>query len=100
MKNGIRVAVAATSLLGLGGAAVLTQAQPASAAVNANTATSAKAFGGLSDLVKAAKAEGQLNVITLPDNWANYGNIEKDFTKKYGIEINSYNPEGSSANEL
>ena len=29
-------------------------------------------------LVKAAKAEGTLNVITLPANWANYGNIMKD----------------------
>ncbi len=29
-------------------------------------------------LIKAAKAEGHLNVITLPTNWANYGNIMKD----------------------
>jgi putative spermidine/putrescine transport system substrate-binding protein len=36
----------------------------------------------MSALVKAAKAEGELNVITLPANWANYGNIMKDFTAK------------------
>ena len=39
-------------------------------------------------LVAAAKQEGQLNVITLPSNWANYGTIMKDFTAKYGIKIN------------
>jgi len=51
-------------------------------------------------LVAAAKAEGQLNVITLPSNWANYGTIMKDFQAKYGIKITDANPEGSSANEL
>ena len=51
-------------------------------------------------LVKAAKKEGHLNVVALPNNWANYGNIIKDFEKKYGIKINSENPEGSSAEEI
>ena len=51
-------------------------------------------------LVKAAKEEGQLNVITLPTNWANYGNIMKDFTAKYGIKITDAIPEGSSGQEI
>jgi putative spermidine/putrescine transport system substrate-binding protein len=51
-------------------------------------------------LVKAAKKEGTLNVVALPNNWANYGNILKDFKKKYGIKITSENPEGSSAEEI
>jgi putative spermidine/putrescine transport system substrate-binding protein len=68
--------------------------------VDASTATSAAAFGGLNGLIAAAKKEGQLNVITLPSNWANYGNIMKDFTAKYGIKITDANPEGSSANEI
>ena len=51
-------------------------------------------------LVKAAKKEGRLNVIALPDNWANYGTIIKDFKKKYGINISDQNPEGSSAQEI
>ena len=54
----------------------------------------------MSALVTAAKAEGKLNVITLPSNWANYGTIMKDFTAKYGIKITSENPEGSSQDEL
>jgi putative spermidine/putrescine transport system substrate-binding protein len=70
------------------------------AAVDASTATSAAAFGGMNGLVAAAKKEGQLNVITLPSDWANYGAIMKAFTAKYGIKITDANPEGSSANEI
>jgi putative spermidine/putrescine transport system substrate-binding protein len=66
---------------------------------SAATATSAAAFGGMNALVAAAK-EGQLNVITLPANWANYGTIMADFTKKYGIKINDANPDGSSQDEI
>jgi putative spermidine/putrescine transport system substrate-binding protein len=54
----------------------------------------------MANLVKAAEKEGSLNVITLPDNWANYGTIIKDFSKRYHIAINSENPEGSSQDEL
>jgi putative spermidine/putrescine transport system substrate-binding protein len=54
----------------------------------------------MSALVAEAKKEGQLNVITLPSNWANYGTIMSDFTKAYGIKINDANPEGSSQDEL
>src|ERR1700734_3473309 len=62
--------------------------------------TSASAGGGMAALVKEAKAEGQLNVITLPADWANYGAIMKDFTAKYGIKINDANPDGSSQDEI
>jgi putative spermidine/putrescine transport system substrate-binding protein len=64
------------------------------------TATSLAAAGGMSGLVAAAKKEGQLNVITLPADWANYGTIMKDFTAKYGIKINDANPDGSSQDEI
>ena len=70
------------------------------AAVDAKTATSAEAFGGVDALVEAAKAEGQLNVIALPDNWANYGAIKALFEKKYGITVNSADPDISSAEEI
>ena len=54
----------------------------------------------MNGLVAACKKEGQLNVITLPANWANYGTIMKDFTAKYGIKINDANPDGSSQDEI
>jgi putative spermidine/putrescine transport system substrate-binding protein len=69
-------------------------------AVNWATVSSASAGGGMSALVAAAEKEGQLNVITLPSNWANYGNIMKDFSAKYHIHITDANPDGSSQDEL
>lgn len=67
---------------------------------DAATATSAADLGGMDALVAAAKAEGELNVIALPPDWANYGAIIKAFTDKYGIKVNSQNPNGSSAEEI
>jgi putative spermidine/putrescine transport system substrate-binding protein len=52
------------------------------------------------ELVKKAKAEGELTVIACPRDWLNYGIIFQNFTKKYGIKINELNPEGSSAEEI
>jgi putative spermidine/putrescine transport system substrate-binding protein len=92
------VAVLSLGASALGGAAGAVSSLPR--AVNPATATSAAAFGGMSGLIAAAKKEGKLNVITLPPNWANYGNIISDFSKKYGIKVNSANPDGTSAQEL
>jgi putative spermidine/putrescine transport system substrate-binding protein len=66
----------------------------------AKTAASASACGGMDALIAAAKSEGQLNVIALPPDWANYGAIISAFTAKYGIAINSANPNGSSQDEV
>jgi putative spermidine/putrescine transport system substrate-binding protein len=53
----------------------------------------------LTELVKEAKKEGRLNVIALPPDWANYGQIIATFSKKYGIPITSADPDASSAQE-
>jgi putative spermidine/putrescine transport system substrate-binding protein len=71
-----------------------------SGGVNWSTVTSASAGGGMSKLIAAAKQEGTLNVIALPPTWANYGTILKTFTQKYGIKVNSANPDGSSQDEV
>jgi putative spermidine/putrescine transport system substrate-binding protein len=55
--------------------------------------------GGLPALIKAAKQEGKLNVIALPPNWANYGQIISTFHAKYGLTVNSAAPNDSSAQE-
>ena len=60
--------------------------------VDAKTATSAADFGGLDKLVEAAKKEGKLNVIALPPDWANYGEIIEAFKAKYGIKVESDEP--------
>ncbi|GAA5187920.1 extracellular solute-binding protein [Rugosimonospora acidiphila] len=67
---------------------------------SAATATSATALGGMDKLVAAAKKEGHLNVIALPPDWANYGNIIKAFTQKYGIKVNSAQPDAASQDEI
>lgn len=66
----------------------------------AKTSTSAADCGGMSALVAAAKAEGKLNVIALPRDWANYGKELDTFAAKYGIAITSDNPDGSSQDEV
>ena len=82
-------------------AASMLAAMPAGAAASkAATAKSAKDVGGLAGLIKLAKAEGELNVIALPPDWANYGEMISTFSKKYGIKVNSANPDASSADEL
>lgn len=92
---------AAISLTACAGTAAPSSSTSNGATADAKTATSAAALGGLPALVKAANAEGQLNVITLPPSWANYGKIIAGFEKKYPkITINSANPDGSSADEI
>ena len=56
--------------------------------------------GGMDALIAAAKAEGELNVITLPRDWCNYGEMMDTFATKYGIKVNSLNPDGGSADEI
>jgi putative spermidine/putrescine transport system substrate-binding protein len=68
--------------------------------VDAATATSAEDFGGLEELVKAAQDEGELNVIALPPDWANYGEIISTFEEKYDISVNSDQPDAASQDEI
>lgn len=68
--------------------------------VDAAEATSAEDFGGMDELVKAAQEEGELNVIALPPDWANYGEMISTFEEKYDIDINSDQPDGASQDEI
>jgi len=101
--------VAATSVAGLSlllAAACGSPSAPPSnnnggaASGSAASATSAADLGGMDKLVEAAKKEGTLNVIALPPDWANYGAILKAFTDKYGIKINSAQPDANSQDEI
>jgi putative spermidine/putrescine transport system substrate-binding protein len=51
------------------------------------------------EMIAEARKEGRLNVIALPPDWANYGEIISTFRRKYRIPITSDNPNGSSAQE-
>lgn len=92
-------AVTLTTLLsGCGGGGV-TDTTTASGK-KASQTTSLADFGSEDQLVAAAKAEGQLNVIGVPRDWANYGAIIDGFSAKYGIKVNELQPDASSADEI
>ena len=105
MKKSRFVAAAASVLLVAGLAACAppekkTEGEETQSGVKAGEATSAEDFGGMDALVEAAKKEGQLNVIALPPDWANYGAIIKAFEDKYGIKVNSAQPDAASQDEI
>lgn len=55
----------------------------------------------LDDLVKAAKAEGQLTTIALPHDWCGYGDVIAGFKAKYPeITVNELNPDAGSGDEV
>ncbi|WP_323373455.1 ABC transporter substrate-binding protein [Plantactinospora alkalitolerans] len=76
------------------------ESENAGSGSSAAVATSAAELGGLDKLVEAAKKEGQLNVIALPPDWANYGEIIKAFSSRYGIKVNSAQPDAASQDEI
>ncbi|CAA9318297.1 MAG: ABC transporter, substrate-binding protein (cluster 1, maltose/g3p/polyamine/iron) [uncultured Frankineae bacterium] len=67
---------------------------------SAETATSAEDLGGMEALEAAAKEEGQLNVIALPPDWTNYGEMISTFSDKYGITVDSAQPDAASQDEI
>lgn len=92
---------AAVTLAGCGGAAAGSGDASSDSGVDAATATSLEDFGSFEDLEEAARAEGQLNVIALPRDWANYGEIIDLFTERYPeITVNEQSPDASSAEEI
>ncbi len=97
----VGLAVAAALAVGLSGCSASAEAGSTDSGTDAATATSLDAFGGLAGLEDAAKAEGALNVIALPRDWANYGAILDAFAEKYPeITINEATPDASSAEEI
>ena len=101
MRAALAAGMTSASLLAV---AVSGSVAPASGATSVNWAKvktlSASGPTSMAALVAAAKKEGKLNVIALPANWANYGNIISTFAKKYKIKVNSVNPDGSSQDEI
>jgi putative spermidine/putrescine transport system substrate-binding protein len=98
-KRSVAVTLAATTIAAIA-ACSPPEKENASSSSGAASATSAADLGGMDALVAAAKKEGQLNVIALPPDWANYGEIIKAFGDKYGIKVDSAQPDGSSQDEI
>ena len=97
----LAIGVLAASAIALAGCSAGTSADTTDGGVDASTATSVADFGTFADLETAAKAEGKLNVIALPRDWANYGAIIDLFKKTYPeIEVTEQSPDVSSAEEI
>jgi putative spermidine/putrescine transport system substrate-binding protein len=56
--------------------------------------------GSVEGLVGAAQEEGKVNLIALPDTWANYEGILESFRSGYEIDAPVQNPDASSADEI
>jgi len=54
----------------------------------------------MSGLESACKTEGKLNVIALPPDWANYGEIIDAFKAKYGVTVESAQPDANRQDEI
>ncbi len=87
-------------MVGAGCAPPARTAEPATSTNGAATWTSAQGAGGMDALVAEAKKEGTLNVIALPPDWANYGQIISAFQTKYGIKVDSAQPDAASQDEI
>lgn len=51
-------------------------------------------------LLAAAKTEGSLNVIALPRDWCNYGQMLDNFKAKTGLTLNEITPDAGSGQEI
>jgi len=82
-----RWALSASSALAIGSFGLLAFAGAASA-------------DSMSDLVAAAKKEGQLTIIAVPHDWCGYGAIIEGFKATYGLTVNELNPDAGSGDEI
>lgn len=65
------------------------------------TGSSTAPAGDLAAVEDACRAEGKLNLIALPDEWANYKGILASFGEKYPeVEFRVSNPNASSQEEM
>src|SRR6185312_6573497 len=55
----------------------------------------------MSDLIEAAKKEGELTIIAVPHDWCKYGDSIELFKKKYPfLKLNELNPDAGSGDEI
>ena len=103
LRSRMITAVAAVTVLvaacGGGGASSAPSAAASGASADWKTATSAGA-GGMDAVCAAGKAEGTVNLIATPPDWANYGQMIADFTAKTGIKVQSDQPDAGSQDEI
>lgn len=75
-------------------------AAPTTAPTEAAAPSEAPSVDPMADLIAAAKAEGSLTTIALPDDWCNYREVIDTFKAKYGLAVNELDPGASSGVEI
>ena len=103
MRNTLHNTKKMSKLAALALAPLLTLAACSSSSKSdaSTSAPATKADCPSADIKTAADTEAQVNLIALPDNWANYKGILESFRTKYPMVKNPVaNPDGSSADEL
>lgn len=94
-----KCAVAALSVVGA--IAACGSSEETIETTDTSTSTSMSEGNALAGLYEECKAEGKVNLIALPDEWANYKGILESFRDKYpGVENPVANPDASSADEM
>jgi len=103
-KNGTGAAGGATTTAGAAKTTAAAAATTASVATTAGAAATSAApakNGAVDTLAAACTKEGQVNLIALPDEWANYKGILQSFRDKYpGVKNPVATPDASSQEEL
>ncbi len=94
------IGAGATLLVGVAACGSPPEKEPSADTKEAASATSADDFGGMDALVEAAEEEGELNVIALPPDWANYAEMISTFQETYDITINEAQPDAASQDEI
>jgi len=92
------LAVAVLTLTGC--AATGADASSGGSAASSVAGASAECGTTVDELATAATREKKVNLIALPDTWANYGGILASFRDTYGIEAPVATPDASSADEI
>ncbi|MFI7707078.1 ABC transporter substrate-binding protein [Nonomuraea sp. NPDC049480] len=68
--------------------------------VNVQAGSLKSGFATMERLVEAAGREGELNVIALPRDWVNYGEVIDAFADKYGLKVNELEPGANSRRQI
>ena len=94
-------ATAAIVFAACGGGASTSPSESASESASASASASESASADpMAALIEAAKAEGTLTTIALPDDWCNYREMIDTFKAKYGLMVNELDPNAGSNDEL
>ncbi|MFI6818522.1 ABC transporter substrate-binding protein [Nonomuraea sp. NPDC050328] len=99
-EGAIRHVLACAFLVAAAGCGTASAPQQALTPVNVRAASMKDGFASMERLAEAAKKEGQLNLIALPRDWVNYGEVIDTFADRYGIKVNELEPTASSKRQI